>query len=231
MSAKTILIIDDENDVREMLASLFEDQYNVIQAGTGYEGVKQAIRKSPDLILLDLKMPNFDGFEVCRFLRADAELIQVPIVVLSGSLDNANRARLFQLGADDCIEKPFDSQELMARINRKLVTTDAVHAQAAPISSAIRCGDLVVDNAKQELWIKDSLVEVGQLECRLLYYLAANLDKLVNREQIIEKIWQGQKVSSRLINPHVLSLRRKLKGSNCYISSVYKCGYALKLLE
>ena len=231
MANPRILIIDDEPDLREVLASIIGERYEVSESHGGYEGLKSAIRNPPALILLDLKMPDFKGFDLCRLLRLDPEFNSIPIIVLSGCQGTEDRTRSFALGADDYISKPFDSGELLARIERKLKTFEPTVPQPVGGPGVVKCGNLKVNAATHEAFVGENQIHLGALECRLLYLLVANSEKLLSRQQIIQTIWEGQEVSSRIVDPHILSLRTKLTGSSHLISSVYKGGYALKEIK
>jgi DNA-binding response OmpR family regulator len=115
-----ILSIEDEKGIQEGLDYILSDFFDLEFADNGTEGMKRALRSVPDLILLDLKMPGMDGFQVCKILREDSEFDDVPIIVISAFNNPADRKRAFELGADDYITKPFDGEELIARIQRKL---------------------------------------------------------------------------------------------------------------
>lgn len=231
MNKPHVLIIEDDEDLRESLRLLLEDKYDIQALENGLTGLKAALRNPPDLILLDLKMPEMDGFQACKVLRADKEFDGIPIIVLSGYNTVEDRTRIFELGADDFIAKPFDNAELLARIQRKIgIVSLAKVPEKNEALQAIICGNLRVDPRKQEVYIEDRLLHLSALEFRLLHLLAIHCDELVSRKNIIEKVWDGQPVSERIIDPHIVSLRHKLVGCNFAISSMYGKGYTLKAL-
>lgn len=231
MNKPHILIIEDDDDFRESLSLLLEDKYDIQALENGVIGLKAALRNPPDLILLDLKMPEMDGFQTCKVLRADKEFDGIPIIVVSGYNTVEDRTRVFEFGADDFIAKPFDNAELLARIQRKLsfVPSDRVSEKTESLKT-IQCGNLKINPRDQVVQIEDRVLHLSALEFRLLYVLALHCDELVSRKNIIEKVWDGQPVSDRIIDPHIVSLRNKLVGCTYAISSAYGKGYSLRPL-
>ncbi|MBC7711870.1 MAG: response regulator transcription factor [Rhizobacter sp.] len=239
MNKYKILIIEDDKGIREILNILLEDFYDVSLAVNGIDGLKKAIRNPPDLILLDLIMPELDGFQVCKALREDDEFSDVPIMIITGLNNSEDRTKLFGLGVDDFISKPFNSDELLARIQRRIQRSSALIENESqksqikksvikPTAQLVSAGKLKIEFRNQEVLIDNLKIPLSAIELKLFHFLANNYNNLVNRENIVEWVWEKQTVSPRLIDPHILSLRRKLKESNLTIQALYGKGYILK---
>ncbi len=228
MSKNTILIIEDEEGIREGLTYLLNEQYSVEEAENGVIGLKKAIRNQPNLILLDLKMPEMDGFQVLKAIRADKEFDHTPIIVLSAFNSPADRTKAFELGADDYINKPFDRAELMARIQRKLHGTEI--KQVSSPNNLIIKNNLELDLRNHQLNFGKHQISLSAIEFKIIHVLSMQFEQLVSRDTIVEHVWEKQPVSPRLIDPHILSLRSKLNDVNLTIQSVYGKGYIFKTL-
>lgn len=228
MNKNKILIVEDEEGIREGLTYLLSEQYSVEEAENGVEGLKKAIRNQPNLILLDLKMPEMDGFQVLKALRADKEFDHIPIIVLSAFNSPADRTKAFELGADDYINKPFDRAELMARIQRKLHGTEI--KQVSSPNNLIIKNNLELDLRNHQLNIGKNQISLSAIEFKIIHVLSQHFEQLVSRDTIVDHVWEKQPVSPRLIDPHILSLRSKLNDVNLTIQSVYGKGYIFKTL-
>lgn len=233
MKKAKLLIIEDEEGIREGLKIFLSKHYDLDFAANGLDGLKLAIRRPPNAILLDLKMPEMDGFQVCRAIRLDKEFDNVPILILSAFNNVLERTKLFEIGADDYITKPFDPKELLARIQRGLSRNNLKTEQVGESSQTgiLQCGDLKLDLRNQELHVNNQLIGLSSLEFKLLHILVTNYDQLVSRDEIVNFVWEKQSVSTRLIDPHILSLRHKMEGQNVVIQSIYGRGYLLKTLS
>lgn len=229
MSKAKILIIEDEVEIIEGIKYFLEDaNYEVDIATTGLAGLMMAAKQHPQLIILDLHLPDINGFEICRTLRADNDFDQTPIVVLTGDNSSADRTRAFELGVDDYIAKPFDFRELLIRVQRKLIACHLVEPNKKN-NEVLSCGNLKIDILRHQVWIDEQPMKLGSLEFKLLLFLASNEGKLVSRHEILEQVWGSATVSERLIDPHILSLRNKMGGCCTHaIESIYKGGYILK---
>ncbi len=229
MNKQKILIIEDEVEIRDALDYILSKNYDLNFAQDGIDGVKKALRNPPNLILLDLKMPEMDGFQTCRILREDSEFKTTPILVVSACNSSAERTRAFEHGADDFISKPFDPNELLARIQRKI----SDHSSQAPAKSSHVLhvdGSFYLNTREQQMIFGDQVVSISSIEFKLVHLLANKFGELVNRDFIIETVWEKQSVSPRLIDPHILAIRNKMKDFNYTIQSVYGKGYVLKKL-
>ncbi|KYG66539.1 hypothetical protein AZI86_05705 [Bdellovibrio bacteriovorus] len=208
---------------------LLEDSYDVSCATDGLNGLKNALRNPPDLILMDLKMPNMDGFETCRLLRADSEFSDISIIVVSGFVSDQDRVRALQAGADDFISKPFETKELLHRIAKRLSEKNTSKSQEQLLRRGIfKYKSLRLDAVELKAFVNDEPVHFSQVEFGILKILVEGAETVIPREVFISSLWPGQEVSSRIMDAHLVSIRNKLKGQDLQISSVYGKGYILK---
>ena len=229
MQKPKLLIIEDEEGIRDGLIEILTPDFDTVTAANGIEGLKKSFKENPDLILLDLKMPEMDGFQVCKAIREDKDFARVPIIILSAFNNVSDRTKLFELGADDYITKPFDRTELIARIQRALARiTLGADFQKPSTSSKVKLGEMVIDSHAHKVFIGKKQLLLSAIEFKLLYLLALNFNQIVDREKILDYVWEKQSVSARLIDPHILGIREKIKGHSFSIEAIYGKGYILK---
>jgi DNA-binding response OmpR family regulator len=207
MMVKTrILVVDDEvNILKYMRANLEASGYEVLTAGDGFEALQIFERELPDLVILDLRMPKMDGFEVCRRIR---EFAQTPIIVLTTLGSQEDKIKCFDLGADDYVTKPFSKNELLARVKALLRRTTLWDERPEP---ALHFHDLVIDFAQHRVTLGSQDVKLTATEYKLLSYLARNVGRLITPEQILEKVWGEEYVGeTHLLHVAMARLRQKL---------------------
>lgn len=234
----TILVIEDNESIREGLDQTLGERFHVIMAHDGVDGLKMAIKNAPDLILLDVMMPRLDGFLTCEALRQEETTRDIPIIMVTALKSTKERIHAFKVGADDYVSKPFDSDELMARIEAKLRRFEELLAEAQPSSGLgvgpvsgekrVVCGNLVLDGNTREASIQGETIYLSALEFKLISYLVERKGQLCRREEILASVWESQELSVRILDPHILAIRRKLEGFDHIIRSVYGGGYVLK---
>ena len=217
-----ILVVEDEPGIAFALeADLKMEGYQVELAEDGSTAARRAQAESFDLILLDVMLPNKDGFEVCRELRRAG--VRTPIILLTARTHEAEKVMGLEVGADDYVTKPFSHRELRARIKALLRRT----AGEAP--EVFRFGDVEVDFSRGELRRGGRPVETTQLEFKLLTALVSNRGRLLSRNQILDAVWgPGTFVTDRVVDNHVLALRRKIEPDPQqprYLISVRGMGY------
>mgnify|MGYP001158006732 FL=1 len=222
-----ILIIDDEEDLVSLLREELEARgHTVLTAGDGEAGVRQA-RKQPDLIILDIMMPNLNGYEVCRAIRDE---VMCPIIFLSAKQSEMDRITAFNLGGDDYVLKPFGLRELMARIEANLRRERrAQYLNAERKRSKLYFGDLGLDLKERTLSIGGKPVPLTRREYDLVELLATHSGQVFSREQIYEKVWgfDAEGDSSTVVE-HVKKIRAKLAAVDPdteYIATVWGIGY------
>jgi DNA-binding response OmpR family regulator len=228
MKQQTILIVDDDPMIRKFIrANLNARNYEVLLAVDGLQAIDILKREFVDLVLLDIMMPQLDGFEVCRRIR---EWSKVAIVMLSAKDGETDKLRCLEMGADDYLTKPFSLNELLCRI--KVVLRRSRKSEYPATSSQFGDGELEIDFNRQTVLLGGRDVILTATEYKILTYLASNAGRIVAPEHILEKVW-GQKFldKRRLLWVNISRLRRKLnndKGKTNYIQTRPGMGYFIK---
>jgi len=223
MKGKKILLIDDEQDILEILSyNLEKEGYQVFTANNGNEGIVKAKEIIPDLILLELMMPEKDGIETCQEMRQIKELQKTLIVFLSARSEEFSQLAGFDAGANDYIVKIIKPKVLISKVNALLQLT----TQVAEQSKLIELGDLVIDKDNFKVTKNGENFLLPKKEFDLLYLLASNTQKVFKREEILDKVWGNDViVGERTIDVHIRRLREKL-GDNS-IQTLKGIGYKL----
>lgn len=222
-SMRKILVVDDDADLVKMVSEALQAKARVISAGNGRDGLQRCRAELPDLVLLDLRMPDGDGVTACRGMRSAPETREIPIIVLTGAASPEDRVEAFQAGADDLLPKPFSIPELHARVDSKLRRL----AERERKKAVLTCGDVQLDADRLEVRAAGQRVGLTVLEFNLLRYFIENQECVLNRDRILRAVWQDTVVSARTVDTHVVSLRRKLAASHCALETIYGAGYAL----
>ena len=218
-----ILIIDDDIDVLDSVSEMLNDEFRVDTATSGEEGIRKTREIFPDLVLLDLRLQDMSGIDVCNRLRSDSLTQHIPVLVFSRYGEVKNKVGAFSAGADDFVEKPVVQEEMVARVRAKLR-----RARETGRGEILRCGNLVLDPQRQEATIGGKPVAFSQIEFRLLSLFIVNKDKILDRKVILDSIWGGVSVNERTIDAHLVSVRKKLAGFDHELRSVYGSGFILK---
>ncbi len=223
MSGKRILVVDDEPNIVELARMYLEQEgFQVESASDGAQALELIEGRQPALVVLDLMLPEVDGFEVCRRTRAKSE---VPIIMLTARDEDVDKIVGLELGADDYLTKPFNPRELVARIKAILR-----RAERGPQvgERSIQLADLLIDPARREVRVGEQPIELRAKEFDLLHAFAENEGIVLTREQLLNLVWgydfYGQ---SRTVDVHVAHLRKRLKGSQVQIETVTGVGYKL----
>lgn len=208
MNQKKILLIDDEQDILEILSyNLEKEGYEVSTAINGNEGIEKAKQIIPDLILLDVMMPEKDGIETCQDLRKIKELQKTLIVFLSARSEEFSQLAGFQAGANDYVVKIIKPKVLISKVNALLQLT----SQVSDAAKNIAVGDLIIDKDNFRVSKAGQQFLLPKKEFDLLYLLASNTNKVFKREEILEKVWGNDViVGERTIDVHIRRLREKL---------------------
>lgn len=226
MANETILIVEDEKSlVRVLRYNLEKEGYRVAAATDGRAGLEAFRRESPALVLLDVMLPELDGFEFCRAVRRHSK---TPILMLTAKKGELDRVLGLELGADDYVTKPFSVRELLARVKAILRRT----REAEVLGSAVRAGELEVDAERYEAKVRGRAVPLSSKEFELLKCLAKAQGRAMTREQIIEKVWgyeRSMDIDTRTVDQHVARLRDKLGAERGRVVTVKNVGYRLKL--
>lgn len=202
-----ILIVDDEPQIRRFLrASLQAHDYEVIEADTGKEGVRQVTLQKPELVILDLGLPDTDGLDVIKMLR---EWTKVPIIVLSVRSDEADKIEALDRGANDYVTKPFSMGELLARMRACLRQKVAGSAEAGSI---VKAGEIEIDLVKRLVTVAGKSVRLSRKEYDLLRILASHPGKVITHQQLLQEVWgQGYVEETQYLRVYVGQLRQKLE--------------------
>jgi two-component system OmpR family response regulator len=222
---ETILVVEDEEPIRELVATALRfTGFRVETADSGRRALAEARNNAYDLVVLDVNLPDLDGFALCRKLRADGE--RVPVVFLTARDDPADLRAGFTGGGDDYVTKPFSLEELLLRIEAVLRRSRSDEPGPARLAS----GDLVLDEDAHRVWRGGSEVSLSPTEFRLLRYLLLNRDRVVSKSQILDHVWDYEYVGDpSAVETYVSYLRRKLDDRDGgLIRTVRGVGYSLR---
>lgn len=227
MKMKKILVVEDEMSIMSFLRrGLIYKGFEVVSAENGNEALRQVREAEPDLVILDIMLPDFDGFEVCRYLRSSG-YEALPILMLTAKDDLRDKVVGLDSGADDYITKPFDFEELVARIRAALRRVESLHQ----VNQRIIVGDLVIDTDARQVWRAGEPIELTKREYDLLELLAQNVDHVLPRERIFERVWGYENEAElEVIKVYINYLRSKLNagGKADLIHAVRGIGYVLR---
>lgn len=223
MAKSKVLIVDDEQDVTELLEfNLRSAGYDVISADDGATALKKAREALPDLIVLDVMLPEMDGTEVCKQLRRDPSTARIPIIMLTAKASEIDRVLGLELGADDYVTKPFSPRELVLRV-RGLLRRGTV---AEEPSEVIQVGDLVVDIPRHQVTVKGKRIDLTATEFKLITTLAQRRGRVQSREQLLQDVWEYDSlIDTRTVDTHMRRLREKLGVAARYLDTVRGVGY------
>ena len=220
-----ILVIEDERDLQQVLAyNLRKEGYEVLQALDGLEGLRVAKLNHPDLILLDLMLPDLPGTEVCKGLKADGSTLDIPVLMLTAKGEEIDRVLGFELGAEDYVVKPFSVRELLLRIHAILRRVQG--GKVSNPEDSITFGRLRIDTAAYRTWVDAQEIQLTTIEFRLLVMLYERRNRVQTRASLLEDVWGLQAdTETRTVDTHVKRLREKLGPAEAYIETVRGVGY------
>lgn len=226
VAGETILVIDDEANIVELARMYLEQEgFRVQSAGDGAKALEMLARQPPALMVLDLMLPEVDGWEVCRRVRAGKAAPDLPIIMLTARDDDVDKIVELELGADDYVTKPFNPRELVARVKAILRRTRRATHTEAPV----HVGDVTIDPARHEVTVAGQSVELRPKEFDLLLALVEHQGIVLSREQLLNLVWgydfYGE---TRTVDVHIAHLRKRLAGSSSVeIKTVLGVGYKL----
>lgn len=220
-----ILIIEDEEDlVKGLKINLMDEGYKVDYALNGKEGLEKALKKKPDLILLDIMLPGMNGLEICKKLRQHK--MDIPILMLTAKGEEIDKVIGLEIGADDYISKPFSIRELLARVKAHLRRENRGEET---VPGVVRFESITIDFGHFKIIRKDTEFGLTSLEVDILRYLIGQDGKVVSRDDLLDKIWGYEKFpTTRTIDNHILKLRKKIEmdpNHPRHILTVYGGGY------
>ncbi len=233
MTAKTkILIVDDDENIAELISLyMTKECFDTMIVGDGESAVKAAAEYDPDLILLDIMLPGMDGYQVCREVRSKKN---IPIIMLSAKGEVFDKVLGLELGADDYMEKPFDSKELVARVKavlRRYKAAPAPEKEDDADIDMIEYPDLKVNRTDYSVLYRGKPVDMPPKELELLYFLASSPNHVYTREQLLDQIWGYEYVGdTRTVDVHIKRLREKLGDHDSWaISTIWGIGYKFEV--
>jgi two-component system KDP operon response regulator KdpE len=219
-----VLLVEDERHMRHLIrTSLGPNDYRIIEAETGEDALAQAASHNPDAIILDLGLPDVDGFEVTRRLR---QWSRAPIIVISARGEEDDKVLALDAGADDYLTKPFGKRELLARLRVAFR-----HASSAA-GTLLTCGDLRMDLDRREVFLGQRPISLTQIEYRLLLVLVQNAGKVVTYRQLLREVWGPNTTETQYVRVYVAHLRHKLEedpGRPKYLLTEQGVGYRLRM--
>ena len=224
---KNIVLIEDEPDIAELISMHLEKAgygVTVFSNGAGFLQFMEA--NTPDLVLLDLMLPDIDGLEICKNMRKRSELSAMPIIIVTAKNKERDKVLGLELGADDYMTKPFSPKELVARVKAIFRRQMSAEQEADCIDVG---GVLLLDLAKHELTVRNTRIELTYTEFKILELLAEKKGWVFSREKILHQIWgEGKTVIDRTVDVHIRHLREKLGADARFIRNIRGVGYKLE---
>lgn len=223
MQKEKILIVDDDKNICDLLRMYLEKEgYAVVMEHNGVDAVNTFNTENPDLVLLDIMLPQLDGWQVCREIRKTSEK---PIIMLTAKDEIFDKVLGLELGADDYVTKPFDTKEIVARIKAVLRRTSATKGSDL---KEVRYDKLVINLSNYDMKVDGVSVDTPPKELELIYHLASNPDRVFTRDQLLDDVWGFDYYGdSRTVDVHIKRLRDKLKGvsDEWELRTIWSVGY------
>jgi two-component system phosphate regulon response regulator PhoB len=221
----TVLIVDDEPDLLSVLDFNFKGAgFETVVAPRGEEALRLAGQRLPDLVVLDLMLPDLPGTEVCRRLKSDPRTREVPVIMLTARGDEVDRVVGFEVGADDYVTKPFSARELVLRA-KAILRRMAGGARERPVAEV---GSIRVDDEAHRVWVEGAEVALTPLEYKLLRTLMTRLGRVQSRERLLQDVWEmSAELETRTVDTHMKRLREKLGPARDLVETVRGIGYRM----
>ncbi len=230
VNKQKILIVDDDNNIAELISLyLTKECFDTLIVNSGEAALEAVTSFQPNLILLDLMLPGIDGYQVCREVRSKSTL---PIIMLSAKGEVFDKVLGLELGADDYMEKPFDSKELVARVKAVLRRyKPAAAVPEAPAEKSVSYPDLIVNLTNYSVTYLGKNVDMPPKELELLYFLASSPNHVFTREQLLDQIWGYEYIGdTRTVDVHIKRLREKIKDhANWKLATIWGIGYKFEV--
>ena len=222
-----IYIVEDDKNISEIESfSLKNAGHQTVEFPDVRSFYKELAEKKPDLILLDIMLPDEDGLSILRKIREKRETKRIPVIMVTAKTTEIDKVKGLDNGADDYMTKPFGVMELVSRVKALLRRTGEQDAE-----KVIKIGDLVIDDEKRKVFVSGSAIELTYKEYELLHYLAQNQEIVLPRDSIMEHIWHANcEIESRTLDVHIKTLRHKLGDAGKYIKTVRNVGYCMNLV-
>lgn len=226
MEKKKILVVDDEPDVTDLVAYHMKAKgFHVETVNDATASISQARNFQPDLIILDIMMPNLSGIQICRILRADSKLSKVPIIFLTAKAEPHDRIEGLESGADDYVGKPFSPKELVLRV-------ESILRRAAgpkePPPARLQIGDILLDGETHRVTVRGAVLELTATEFKLLRLMMERQGRVQTREHLLLNVWNySTEIETRTVDTHVRRLREKLGPEAGWIETIRGVGYRI----
>jgi len=229
-SAQKILVIEDEPDIRKLVQyNLTQEHFNVVEAEDGEQALSLLQREKPNLVILDLMLPGLSGLELCKMLRQRSDTSRLPILMLTAKAGEADRIVGLEMGADDYLAKPFSPREMVARVRAILRRAESKPASETAVS--YEKGPLKIDFSTYEVFVREKPVKLTLKEFELLRFLVQNPSRVLNRDQLLDRVWGGETfVTPRTVDVHIRRLRKAIEKDDRkpkWILTVRGVGYKL----
>ncbi len=223
---KTILVIEDERDLVELISfNLEKEGYRVVTATDGISGMDTARSSMPDLILLDLMLPGMNGIEICKILKKNEKTAKIPVIMLTAKGEEIDRVVGFEVGADDYVVKPFSNRELMLRVKAVLRRGE----QDQPAEKIIRIGSVSIDTSRHMVTCTGEEIVLTTTEYKLLLNLAERPGRVQSRDILLKNVWGYNYIGdTRTVDTHITRLRTKLGDAGDMIKTVRGFGYKME---
>jgi DNA-binding response OmpR family regulator len=220
-----VLLVDDEPNIIQLARLYLEREgYKVISAPDGKTALDTIRTKKPNLVVLDVMLPELDGLEVCKRLRREKN--NIPVIILTARDDDIDKILGLELGADDYMTKPFNPRELTARVKAILRRAERFGKEAT--GELVRIGNLVIDPARREVSVGDKTIQLRSQEFEVLWVLGKNRGLVLSREKLLNLAWGFEYFGqTRTVDVHIAQLRSKIEGSGVHIETVTGIGYKL----
>ena len=225
---ETIAVVDDEQDILELVSlHLKKNHFKVREFSDGSSFIKYLDSERPNLVVLDLMLPDADGFEICKYMKRKKNLSHIPIVMLTAKGEETDTILGLELGADDYIRKPFSPNELIARVKTVLRRMESRQETEPPKNISVGNIEIVPD--RHEVFVDGHKVELTSAEFRILLLLASEKGRVFSRNRILDYLWGNEKiVVDRTIDVHIRHLRSKLGTASKLIRNIHGVGYKLE---
>ena len=229
-SAQKILVIEDEPDIRKLVQyNLTQEHFNVVEAEDEEQALSLLQREKPNLVILDLMLPGLSGIELCKILRQRSDTSRLPILMLTAKAGEADRIVGLEMGADDYLAKPFSPREMVARVRAILRRAESKPALETAVS--YEKGPLKIDFSTYEVFVRGKPVKLTLKEFELLRFLVQNPSRVLNRDQLLDRVWGGETfVTPRTVDVHIRRLRKAIEKDDRkpkWILTVRGVGYKL----
>ena len=219
-----VLIVEDDPNICDLIQLYMDKEaYNCTLSFDGVDGLGKFYDQNPDFVLLDIMLPEMNGWEVCKMIRLENK--DVPIIMLTGKGESYDKIRGLEMGADDYIVKPFDPNELVARMKAVIRRSNRNRER----KENIRIGSLNIDVSQFKVFINDQDISLPKKELELIYFLASSPNQVFTRQQLLDQIWGDSfEGDPRTVDVHIKRLREKIKEADIFIQTIRGIGYKLE---